>query len=240
MYWMCCNLILVTCEKAKVAVLTSGPWEVAKKKKKSRIDQAKRHSISPQQDFQSHSLLATFLLLGHKPCHETFPIHHRLLAPVTELKLWHNSLGNVLLFLHCSISVLMCTLGIVLDLFWCRVMTAFQRTLPSLTCIAFKVFAHEKAILWNNPVVCLRCFKTCLQLSFKRAIMIAYEVVTCFSPFTEQRHRGADAWGVGESHQWALHCELNKYNCPFHAACQTACFAFLPVLAASGSSVLNL
>lgn len=30
----------------------------------------------------------------------------------------------------------------------------------------------------------------------------------CFS-FSEQRHWGADAWGISESHQWALHSELN-------------------------------
>lgn len=30
-----------------------------------------------------------------------------------------------------------------------------------------------------------------------------------FASFSEQRHRGADAWGISESHQWALHRELN-------------------------------
>ncbi len=77
-------------------------------------------------------LTATFLLLGYKPRHGTCPIHHRLLAPVMELKLWHSSLGNVLQLLHCSIFVCLCTLGIVLDLFWCSVMTAFQCLLTSL------------------------------------------------------------------------------------------------------------
>lgn len=131
MYWMCWNLILVTCEGKKCKGCCFDKWSL--RGGKNRIDWAKRRSISPQQDFQSHSLLAPFLLLGYKPCHGTCPIHHRLLAPVTELKLWHNSLGNVLQLLHCSIFVCVCTLGIVLDLFWCRVMTAFQCLLTSFT-----------------------------------------------------------------------------------------------------------
>lgn len=69
---MCCTR--VTCENAKVAVLTSSPREVAM----DRIDWAKCRSISPQQDFQSHSPV-TFLLLGYKPCHGKGPIHHNLL-----------------------------------------------------------------------------------------------------------------------------------------------------------------
>ena len=65
------------------------------------------------------------------------------LAPVTELKVWHSSLGNVLQLLHRSIFVCVCTLGIVLDLFWCRVMTAFQRLLLTSP--------HEQNITGTQP-----------------------------------------------------------------------------------------
>lgn len=129
-YWMCTYVIyfLSHVRAQRLPFCHVVPREVAK----SRIDRAERRRESPQRDFQSRSPLATFLLLDYKPCHGTCPIHHRLLAPVTELNLWHSSLENVLQLLRRSIFVCMCTLGIVLDLFWCRVMTAFQCLLTSL------------------------------------------------------------------------------------------------------------
>lgn len=130
-------------------------WQVVSKVAKNMSDWPKHHPISLQQDFQSHST-GPFLLMGFKPCNGTCPIHHRLLDLVTELKLWLYSLGDVLQLLHCSIFVCLGTLGIVLDLFWCRVITAFQCLLTSITyknpCrLAFQLFClWEDTVLLNN------------------------------------------------------------------------------------------
>lgn len=80
-------------------------------------------------------------------------------------------------------------------------------------------FPHGKAILLNNPVVGLWCFNTCPNLAHLNDINVPLLSLTKLSPvffcFAEQRDWGADAWGVSESHQWALHSELKKYHCSF-------------------------
>ena len=150
-------------------------WQVAPERwQKNRIDWAKHRSISPLQDFQSHSLLATFLLLGSKSCHGTCPIHHRLFSPCN----WAESVTQLLgkcsavtapfyfclcvHFGHCIRSFLVQSNDSI---------STPAADIPSRTKYnrhtAFKYFTFGKAVFWNNPVVSLRCFNTCLYLCLK-------------------------------------------------------------------------
>lgn len=77
----------------------------------------------------------------------------------------------------------------------------------------------DATVLINS--ICLRCdlYSSPLWETETSAVLIPFLIfsfllmsLACFffffSFFPEQRHRSADAWGVSESHQWALHSEL--------------------------------